>query len=187
MPVKSYPWRFASVISVGSHERDDPYEIYANPAPPVEFFARGLELDVAWIGGGSCASPATASPRRTSPGCARSILSKHPELTPCEVKTVLQLTASQRRERAMTDELRAAVAAGVLGAEVRYRSCCGSIVEVARAMFRAAASSIFLLDEATDELVFEAVSGEGEEELIGRRFPSGTGIAGWVARAGSPS
>jgi len=28
--------------------------------------------------------------------------------------------------------------------------------------------------------VFEAVAGEGAEELIGKRFPSSTGIAGWV-------
>src|SRR3954452_20831128 len=42
MPVDSFPWRFASVISVGSHESPDPYLVYANPSPPVEFFARGL-------------------------------------------------------------------------------------------------------------------------------------------------
>jgi GAF domain-containing protein len=28
--------------------------------------------------------------------------------------------------------------------------------------------------------VFEAVAGEGAGELVGRRFPSSTGIAGWV-------
>jgi len=37
-----------------------------------------------------------------------------------------------------------------------------------------------LHDEAADELVFEAVAGEGAEELVGRRFPSSTGVAGWV-------
>ena len=51
---------------------------------------------------------------------------------------------------------------------------------MARAIFGAKASSIFLLDEETEELVFEAVSGEGEGELIGMRLPSSTGIAGWV-------
>ena len=80
----------------------------------------------------------------------------------------------------MSDDLRAAVAAGVLGAEESYRSLLRSVVEVARAIFDAKASSIFLLDEETDELVFEAVAGEGEETLVGRRFPSSTGIAGWV-------
>jgi GAF domain-containing protein len=80
----------------------------------------------------------------------------------------------------MSDDLRAAVAAGVLGSEDDYRQLLNSVVEVARAIFRAKASSIFLLDEGTDELVFEAVAGEGADTLIGRRFPSSTGIAGWV-------
>jgi GAF domain-containing protein len=80
----------------------------------------------------------------------------------------------------VNDDLRAAVAAGVLGAESAYRDLLGSIVEVARAIFGARASSIFLLDEETDELVFEAVAGEGSEELVGLRLPSSTGIAGWV-------
>ncbi|MCW2876900.1 MAG: hypothetical protein JWQ95_1000 [Sphaerisporangium sp.] len=61
-----------------------------------------------------------------------------------------------------------------------------SIVEVARHMFAAAASSIFLVDPDTGELVFEAVSGEGEKELVGSRFPAGTGIVGWVAASGQP-
>lgn len=61
-----------------------------------------------------------------------------------------------------------------------------SVVDVARAIFGAAASSVCLLDEAADELVFQAVSGEGEEFLVGRRFPAGRGIAGWVATSGEP-
>jgi GAF domain-containing protein len=76
--------------------------------------------------------------------------------------------------------LRAAVAAGVLGAEDDYRALLQSIVEVARSIFGAKASSLMLLDEETDELVFEAVAGEGSETLIGQRFPSSTGIGGWV-------
>ena len=64
--------------------------------------------------------------------------------------------------------------------------CCGSIVETARAIFSAQAASIFLLDEETDELVFEAVAGEGEDDLVGMRLPSGTGIAGWVVSSRQP-
>ena len=86
----------------------------------------------------------------------------------------------------MSDELRSAVAAGVLGAEKDYRELLQSIVEVARAIFRAKASSIFLLDEEADELVFEAVAGEGSESLVGRRFPSSTGIAGFVLVSRQP-
>ena len=68
--------------------------------------------------------------------------------------------------------------AGVLGDA--YRSLLRSIVEVARAIFSAQRSSIFLLDEETDELVFEALAGDEEQGLIGTRIPSGTGIAGWT-------
>ena len=77
-------------------------------------------------------------------------------------------------------DLRAAVAAATLGAEDAYAELLSSVVEVARAIFGAKASSILLLDEAADELVFAAVSGEGSAGLVGRRFPSSTGIAGWV-------
>jgi GAF domain-containing protein len=86
----------------------------------------------------------------------------------------------------VSEDLRAAVAAGVLGAEESYRALLRSIVEVARAIFKAKASSIFLLDEEADELVFEAVAGEGAESLIGQRFPSSTGIAGFVLVSRQP-
>ena len=83
-------------------------------------------------------------------------------------------------------ELEAAVSAGVLGAEERHRELLRSIVEVARAIFGAKASSILLLDEAAGELVFEAVAGEGEETLVGQRLPAGTGLAGWVLATRQP-
>jgi GAF domain-containing protein len=86
----------------------------------------------------------------------------------------------------VNEELHAAVAAGVLGAEEQFRALLQSIVDVARAIFRAKASSIFLLDEETDELVFEAVAGEGSDSLIGQRFPSSTGIAGFVLVSRQP-
>src|SRR4051794_5648534 len=77
-------------------------------------------------------------------------------------------------------DLQAAVAAGVFAAEDGYRSLLRATVEVARAIFRAKAASVFLLDEATEELVFEAVAGEGAGSLVGQRSPADTGVAGWV-------
>ncbi|MGE7384321.1 GAF domain-containing protein [Streptomyces sp. NPDC004126] len=61
-----------------------------------------------------------------------------------------------------------------------------SVVDTARAIFGAQASSVMLLDTAAGELAFEAVSGQGQEFLVGRRFPAGRGIAGWVAASGEP-
>lgn len=82
------------------------------------------------------------------------------------------------------DELHAAVAAGALAAREGYRPLLQSIVEVARAIFGARAASIMLLDEQSGELVFEAVTGEGEDTLVGQRIPSGTGLGGWVVESG---
>ena len=87
----------------------------------------------------------------------------------------------------MTDDrLHAAVATGLLGSEAEFSRLLRSIVEVARAIFGSKAASIFLLDEATDELVFAAVAGEDDQFLVGRRLSSSTGIAGWVASSRTP-
>ena len=97
IPVESFPWRFASVFSVGSHEEADPLTFYYNPSPPVEFFGRGLDLDVAWLGGGTlrCTGNSFATPHIA--GICALILSKHPELTPFQLKSILYQTASNAR------------------------------------------------------------------------------------------
>jgi subtilisin len=94
MPVESYPWRFSSVISVGSHEEPDPFVYYYNPEPPVEFFARGLEVDVAWLEGSTlrCTGNSFATPHVS--GLCALILSKHPRLPPFQLKSVLALTSN---------------------------------------------------------------------------------------------
>jgi subtilisin family serine protease len=94
MPVESYPWRFSSVISVGSHEEPDPLAFFYNPNPPVEFFGRGVNVEVPWLGGRtlSVSGNSFATPHLSSI-CAL-ILSKHPELTPFQLKSVLYVTAN---------------------------------------------------------------------------------------------
>ena len=82
--------------------------------------------------------------------------------------------------------LEAAVAAGLLPAEAGQRELLQAIVELARRVFAAKAVSIQRYDERSDELVFEAVAGEGSETLVGQRYPSAQGIAGWVLASGQP-
>ena len=94
MPVESYPWRFSSVISVGSHEEPDPLVFYANPEPPVEFFARGVDVEVAWLGRGTIRATGNSFATPAVAGICALVLSKHPELTPFQVKNVLYLIAS---------------------------------------------------------------------------------------------
>jgi subtilisin family serine protease len=94
MPVESFPWRFASVISVGSHEVDDPQVFYANPTPPVEFFAPGLNLEIAWLGGQTIRATGNSFATPHITGICALVLAKHPDLTPFQLKSVLHLTAS---------------------------------------------------------------------------------------------
>jgi GAF domain-containing protein len=86
----------------------------------------------------------------------------------------------------MSELHRAAAAAAVLGSDERHGALLQSIADVARALFRAEASTIFLLDDQTSELVFAAVSGSGERSLIGSRLPANTGIAGWALTTRQP-
>jgi subtilisin family serine protease len=94
MPVESYPWRFSSVISVGSHEEPDPLAFFYNPDPPVEFFARGVDVEVAWTSGGRirCTGNSFATPHMS--GICALVLGKHPDLTPFQLKSVLYLTST---------------------------------------------------------------------------------------------
>ena len=94
MPVESYPWRFSSVLSVGSHEEPDPMTFFYNPSPPVEFFARGVGVQVAWIGGGTIRSSGNSFATPHMSGICALVVAKHPELTPFQLKSVLYLTAN---------------------------------------------------------------------------------------------
>jgi len=94
MPVESFPWRFSSVISVGSHEEDDPLTFYANPDPPVEFFARGVNVEVAWLGGSTITATGNSFATPAISAIAALVLSKHERLTPFQLKSVLYLISS---------------------------------------------------------------------------------------------
>jgi subtilisin len=94
MPVESYPWRFSSVVSVGSHDKDDPLTFFYNPNPPVEFFARGVGVEIAWLGGGTILSTGNSFATPHISGICALIRAKHPELTPFQLKNVLYLTAT---------------------------------------------------------------------------------------------
>lgn len=93
MPVESFPWRFASVISVGSHDHPDPLVWYANPAPPVDVFARGVDVEVAWEDGGVITATGNSFATPHVAGICALIRAKHPTLSPAAVKHLLCLLA----------------------------------------------------------------------------------------------
>ncbi len=94
LDVRSYPWRFSSVVSVASHDGDDPFEFLYNPEPPVEFFARGMDMEVAWLGGTRIIAAGNSFATAYITGICALIRSKHPRLTPFQLKTVLRETAN---------------------------------------------------------------------------------------------
>ncbi len=61
-----------------------------------------------------------------------------------------------------------------------------NIMESATRIMKSEASSLMLLDEETDELVFEVALGEKKELLSKIRIKVGEGIAGQVAKSGVP-
>ena len=91
--VASYPSLFAAVASVAAHDIRDPGVWFYNPAPPVEFGAYGLDVDVAWRDGGRIAATGNSFAAPHIAGYAARIRSAHPDASPFEVKAILAATA----------------------------------------------------------------------------------------------
>ena len=72
LPVDSFPWRFASVISVGSHEDADPLRGTSTQALPWSSSHAASMSKSRGSAAGRSAARATASPLRTSQGLPRS-------------------------------------------------------------------------------------------------------------------
>ena len=94
IPAPSYPSLYSSVISVAANAEQDPFTYYYNPEPPVEFGAPGIDVQVAWSNGAYITSTGNSFAAPHITGIATLIRSKHPELTPFQVKTVLYACAS---------------------------------------------------------------------------------------------
>jgi subtilisin len=94
MPVASFPSLYASVISVASHEGQDPYLFYYNPQPPVEFGAPGIDVRVAWENGSWITATGNSFAAPHIAGIAAKILGKHPHLTIFQMKMLLRALAA---------------------------------------------------------------------------------------------
>ena len=94
IPGASYPSLFAAVVSVAAHDLPDAETYFYNPVPPVEFGARGLDVEVAWRNGGRMIASGNSFAAPHIAGMATRIRSKHPSLTPFELKTILAATAN---------------------------------------------------------------------------------------------
>jgi subtilisin len=124
----SYPSLFGTAISVACNHATDPFRFHANPQPPTEFLARGIDVEVAWldhgyttITGNSFAAPHIA-------GIAALIRAKHPTLRPYQVKSALWATAINVRTSEPVDvagrfgRTRAATIAATRATRMAYRT-----------------------------------------------------------------
>jgi subtilisin len=93
VPGPTYPSQYASVVSVAARAGDDPLSIAYNPRPPVEFGARGVDMEVAWLDGGTITATGNSFATPHIAGMVALMLSKHPDLTCFQVKAVLQALA----------------------------------------------------------------------------------------------
>lgn len=104
VPARTYPAQFSSVISVAAHDGRDPFGLDANPAPPADFGAPGIDVEVPWLAGSTIISTGNSFAAPHVSGLVARLLSKHPNLTPYEVKTVLRAVASNAAARGASDE-----------------------------------------------------------------------------------
>ena len=111
-------------------------------------------------------------------------------------ETITRLEAEvERLKRRVADdqfaeELRSALSltasADALSAPVPQSRLLEMIVETAAHLITSRGAALFLIDEATQELVFEVALGDKAAEVKKFRVPLGTGIAGLVAVTGQP-
>jgi len=90
----TFPSEFSSVISVAACDGDDPFRLLANPHPPADFAAPGLDLQVAWANGGRIVATGNSFAAPHISGLVARLLAKHPDLTPYQVKAVLRTVAA---------------------------------------------------------------------------------------------
>jgi GAF domain-containing protein len=90
----------------------------------------------------------------------------------------------------LVDELRAVfgltAAASTIGAPATHTHLLQMIVRTAAFVINARGGSLLLIDQDTQELVFEVATSEDVSELKHVRVPMGEGIAGLVAMTGQP-
>ena len=94
VPGPSYPSLFAAVLSVAAHDVPDPDVWFYNPAPPVEFGAYGVDVDVAWRDGSRIRATGNSFAAPHLAGQAARLRSRHPAASPFEIKALLAATAN---------------------------------------------------------------------------------------------
>jgi subtilisin family serine protease len=94
MPIPSFPSLYSSVVSVAAHAGMDSELVLWNPEPPVEFWASGIDVRVAWRGGGFITATGNSFAAPHVSGLVARIVAKHQGMSPFHVKAVLRAIAA---------------------------------------------------------------------------------------------
>lgn len=97
VPAPSYPSQYASVVSVACNDAKGPFDLDCNPNPPAEFGAPGIDIEVPWMGGGTIVATGNSFAAPHVAGLVARLLSKHPYLSPSEVKSALRSVSRNAR------------------------------------------------------------------------------------------
>jgi signal transduction histidine kinase len=90
-------------------------------------------------------------------------------------------TRERARQLAVLNEVSTSITSSL-----DLRIVLNAIMEKAVEILEAEAGSLLLIDEKTQELVFEVILGPAASKLAGQRLPMGKGIVGAVAQSGRP-
>ena len=97
LPGPSYPSQFSAVISVAANDGRGVFDLDCNPSPPVDFGAPGIDVAVPWLNGSTVVTTGNSFAAPHVTGLVARLLSKHPHLTPYEVKSVLRAVCRNAR------------------------------------------------------------------------------------------
>ena len=103
-----------------------------------------------------------------------------------EVSHLKRRLADERFAEDLREALTLAATAGSIAAPVTHSRLLEMIVETAAGVTPSRSAALFLLDEETEELVFEVALGPEAEQVRDLRVPLGHGVAGLVAVSGQP-
>jgi GAF domain-containing protein len=103
-----------------------------------------------------------------------------------EIERLRHLVAHDRFAEDLHRALVLAAAAGTIASPLEHERLLELIVDAAADVIGARAASLFLIDDASQELVFEVALGPKASSVSGLRVPLGEGIAGLVALSGQP-
>lgn len=123
------------------------------------------------------------------PSSDNSELKQAQEIISRQEKEIQQLRERLSREQSAANLQRIlslAASTAAIASPVSHTRLLEMIVEVAAKVISARAASLFLIDQQTQELVFEVALGQKAEAVKQFRIPLGHGIAGLVAVSGQP-